>query len=126
MTYFEKNFITFAILFIVTLILLSIPLLVKSETITQIIAEKAHQYGVDPQLALYISYKESNWNPNAKGDYKNGKPTSFGIWQIHNPSQKGLTITQSYDLIISTNWAMKTMAKEGCKQWSTCQTSSSL
>lgn len=92
--------------------------------ITYFIATTAKMYGVDPQLALYVSYQESHWNPDAKGDYVGENPTSFGLWQIHNPETKKvrpLTIKQSKDIAISTFWAMQTWMEDGsCAQWSTC------
>lgn len=88
--------------------------------ITYFIATTAKMYGIDPQLALYVSWHESHWNREAVGD----KGTSFGLWQIHNPETKKvrpLTVEQSKDIAISTFWAMQTMMEDGsCRQWSTC------
>lgn len=100
------------------------PLVSYAETpmdnITQFIAETAKEYGINPQLALYVSYKESKWNPSAIGDHG----TSFGLWQIHNPTKKKirpLSIQEAKDYKISTRWAMQTMIEDGdCHQWSTC------
>lgn len=90
------------------------------QSIPQFIAETAKIYGIDPQLALYVSFKESGWNPQAIGD----EGTSFGLWQIHNPTSKKkmpLTTKQAHDINISTFWAMQTMLDDGgCFQWSTC------
>lgn len=81
------------------------------------IATVANEYGINPQTALYVSYKESSWDPQAVGD----KGTSFGLWQIHNPKDKGLTIAQATDIDFSTRWAMKKMKRDGgCMIWSTC------
>lgn len=89
-----------------------------TDFITAYIAQTAQAYGINPQAALLLSFKESHWNPKAVGD--NG--TSYGVWQIHNPVAKGMTIEQAEDINYSTNWAMKTMLKDGgCRQWSTCK-----
>lgn len=84
---------------------------------TELIALTAIKYGIDPKLALLVSWKESHWNTSAVGDYG----TSFGMWQIHNPKAKGLTVNQAEDPVFSTNWAMQTMVQDkGCREWSTC------
>lgn len=103
-------------------LLFFLPVVTQALTIPEIIATTAKQYGIDPQLALYVSYKESKWEPNAVGDHG----TSFGIFQIHNLKQKGLTIAQAEDPVFASNWSMKTMKEDGgCKQWSTCPEASS-
>ncbi len=90
------------------------------EIITDYIVTEALMQHVDPQMALTVAKAESDLNPQAVGDHN----TSFGIWQIHNPTQKSirpLSINEAKDIIVSTNWAMKTMKEDnGCKQWSTC------
>lgn len=94
-----------------------VPLTGFAMNIPLYIAETAKEYGIDPQLALYITYQESHWNTDAIGDHG----TSFGLWQIHNPKQKGLTVDQAKDVYQSTQWAMKTILEDsGCRQWSTC------
>lgn len=106
------KYIFIALLFI-------LPSLSYALDIPEFIALTATEYGINPQTALYISYKESNWDPKAVGDHG----TSFGLFQIHNPKQKGLTVAQAEDVYFSTVWAMKTMKYDGgCKQWSTCPT----
>lgn len=110
------------------LLVVFLPLLTHAEvdqSIPLYIAETAKAYGVDVQLALYVSWKESNWNCKVVGDHG----TSFGCWQIHNPTSKKvrpLTISQAHDLKISTLWAMQTWSEDGsCRQWSTCPQSDS-
>lgn len=96
------------------------------QSVPKYIAETAKAYGVDVQQALYVSWHESHWSLEAKGDYSTttGKYTSFGIWQIHNPTSKKvrpLTVSQAFDLETSTKWAMQTWSEDGgCFQWSTC------
>lgn len=73
--------------------------------------------GVDPQVTIGVAKAESGFNTEAVGDHG----TSFGVWQIHNPKQKGLTVEQCKDIIFSTTWSLNTMIKDGgCRQWSTC------
>lgn len=106
----------YTLLFLVVFLPLSVSAQVD-QSVPKYIAETAAQYGVDPQLALYISWQESHWNTEAMGDHG----TSWGVWQIHNPKEKGLNINQAKDLQFSTNWSMKTMLEDkSCRQWSTC------
>ncbi len=102
-----------------------VPFIVHAEvdqSIPKYIAETAKEYGVDVQMALYVSWHESHWNCDAIGDYGD----SIGCWQINKPTKKKirpLTVAQAKDLQISTKWSMKTMVEDkGCKQWSTCPT----
>lgn len=100
------------------------------ETIARIVAERGT---IEVQSALFITLKESTWNPTAKGDghlicklkkSKNyGKPIrSRGVWQINDCAHPEVTDKQAYDVTWSTHWAMDTMEKDGgCKQWSTCK-----
>jgi len=117
---FDSPFLTIILLLVSLFLIFLYPLFCHAESVPEYIATTAKEYGVDPQLALYISYKESNWNINAEGDFQNGLPTSFGIFQIHNPESKGLTKPDAENLIISVNWAMKELASGKCYLWSTC------
>jgi hypothetical protein len=85
--------------------------------LTDYIAAQATLSGVPVQMALHIANAESQLNKEAVGDHG----TSFGIFQIHNPQSKGLTVEQAKDILISTEWTMNTIKKDGgCRQWSTC------
>lgn len=56
----------------------------------------AHNLDVERFLATVDC--ESKFNPKAKGDYRNGKPTSFGIVQLRFPERDwGITIEQAYE-----------------------------
>ena len=112
----DSPFLTIILLLVSLFLIFLYPLFCHAESVPEYIATTAKEYGVDPQLALYISYKESQWNPNAIGDHG----TSFGVFQIHNPESKGLTPTQAKNLIISTKWAMQELAQGKCYLWSTC------
>jgi hypothetical protein len=51
--------------------------------------QNAIAMGASPTLAAYLAgsaYQESSFNPNARGDFVNGKPTSFGVMQVGSPS----------------------------------------
>jgi Transglycosylase SLT domain len=73
----------------------------------------ASQLGVDPLLALATAFQESGLNPNAKGDVtKGGRPTSFGLFQLHEGGELGqLTIEQALNPIINARRALATIAQ---------------
>jgi len=94
----------------------------STSTIEKLITTTAITYGINPKKALQIAWDESRLNPKAKGDYATSTGyTSFGIWQIHNVNEKGLTIEQAEDPVFSTNWAMQQLKEGHCKIWSTCK-----
>lgn len=86
------------------------------QQVAEYIATQANKYGVDPKLALYITWQESHWDCSQIGD----QGSSFGCWQIHLPESKGLTKPEAQDLIISTDWSLKQLAQDHCVLWSTC------
>src|SRR3990167_2951819 len=89
-----------------------LPVFVQAEvdqTVPHFIATTAREYGIDPQMALYVSYKESSWNCNAVGD----SSRSYGCWQIFLPAHPTVTKAQAKDLEWSTHWSMKRMVKDG-------------
>lgn len=47
----------------------------------------ASAHNLDAEKFLSVIECESRWNPKAKGDYRNGKPTSFGIVQLRFPER---------------------------------------
>ena len=115
------SFIPFVIyVLLLSVIFLTIVSKTKAETqidhITETIALTAQKYGVDVHTALYVSYMESHWDSTAIGDHG----TSHGLWQIHLPAHKDISKQQAHDLEWSTEWAMKEMAKNSCRAWSTC------
>lgn len=63
-----------------------------------IVASIAQKLGIDPRLAVADAYQESKLDVNAKGDYVNGTPTSFGLFQLHKGGELGnLTPDQAFD-----------------------------
>ncbi|MGZ4745610.1 MAG: transglycosylase SLT domain-containing protein [Oryzihumus sp.] len=66
--------------------------------VVQAIAKAAKEQGVPLSWAIAIAYHESGLNPQAKGDYVNGSPTSFGLYQLHEGGELGsLTPQQAFD-----------------------------
>jgi len=106
--------------YILCLILVLIPSLSFAEvdqSVPRFIAETAKQYGIDPGMALYVSWHESNWKCSVRGDGGHSR----GCWQISKIWHPKVSDKTAFSLEKSTHWAMKTMQKDGgCKQWSTC------
>ena len=67
----------------------------KDELHHLIVAE-CKEHGVAVELAEAIAMAESNYNPHALGDYKNGVPMSFGAMQCYlKGACSGLTPEQA-------------------------------
>lgn len=67
----------------------------------------ATAHNLDAKKFLDVIDCESRWNPSAKGDYRNGKPTSFGIVQLRFPERDwGMTKEEAMQPLR----AMETMA----------------
>jgi hypothetical protein len=85
-----------------------------------IATSSAEKYGLtkkETTRMLAVINCESLWNVNSKGDYINGKPTSFGLAQFHNPAKWGLTVKESYDPYIALD-LMSSVWKERYSEWS--------
>lgn len=102
--------------YLLFLCLIFLPVISQASTIPELIATEAVKQGVDPKLALYISYKESGWNTDAVGD----KGTSFGLFQLHDPESKGISIAQAEDPTFAIQWSIKQLKEGHCAIWSTC------
>ena len=81
--------------------------------VKQLIIEKSEEYKVNPQLALFIVQKESNFDPLAIGDEhltcnlskspNFGKPIrSRGLWQISDCSNWEVSDLEAFDIVSST------------------------
>lgn len=71
------------------------------------IAQAAKRYGVPYQLALATANQESGLNPYSEGDYSNGQPTSFGLFQLHEGGELGnLTPQQAFNPTTNANTAL--------------------
>ncbi len=97
-------------------LILFLPVITQALTIPEIIATTALKYGIDPKLALYISYKESGWDPSAIGDHGN----SIGLVQISKIYHPEVTRKQALDPVFSAEFLASELSKEKCHEWSTC------
>ena len=83
--------------------------LYTKQEMVRIATETALRYGLNVEKFLKVVGCESdNWKQKARGDYRNGVPTSFGLAQFHHPVRDwGMTIEQADDPV----YALERMAK---------------
>jgi len=110
---------------------------IAPQTIEERITDKALEYGVNPDLALYIASKESGIDLSTTTDYlpvrgdmhikcKDGSPVEArGIFQI-TQCHWGDSVSdqEADDVDFAIEWSMKHLAKgeKTCKQlWTTCR-----
>lgn len=91
----------------------------STTTASLILNAFAARYGADFDDLEAVAQCESNFDAGAKGDYENGKPTSFGIFQIHLPAHPEVTRAQALDPWFSIDWAAKQFAAGKQNMW-TC------
>lgn len=101
----------------------------REKTISEIIDEKALQYGVSAELVHYIVKKESQYNPKAIGDMnlickRTGKPVrARGILQITECWYPDVSDACAFDVECSLDRMLPVMKTDCESQWSTCQKS---
>ena|SRR5665213_1265770 len=88
---------------------------VSSSTIGALIDFDALYYGVDPNLMRDIIQRESLGNQYAVGDHG----TSFGLTQLHDIAQKGITKAEAFNPVFSINYLAEHLAAGQGKMWST-------
>jgi soluble lytic murein transglycosylase-like protein len=66
--------------------------MLSTSQIQQLVASSAIEQGVDPQLALSVAQKESNFNPNAVSS-----AGAVGVMQLMPGTAAGLGVTDSTD-----------------------------
>lgn len=92
---------------------------VPIENPKEIAVRIATSYHLNVDKFLAVINCESEWNTTAKGDYRNGKPTSFGLAQLHNPKRDwGITIEQAYVPEIALTLMAKAWNKGEAWRWS--------
>lgn len=82
------------------------------ETILEKIKPVLDRYDVPLRLISAIIQVESSWNPQAKGDYIGGQPTSFGLFQLHRGGQAPADRSDEElrDPVLNTRYAMPSIA----------------
>jgi hypothetical protein len=89
-----------------------VPVPGRGSSASAAIIAAAKRAGVDPLLALAAATQESGLNPKAKGDYVHGRPTSFGLFQLHEGGELGnLTPQQAFDATTNASIALAEFAK---------------
>ena len=75
------------------------------------IVGQAKALGVNVRTALATAWQESRFNSQAKGDVQNGRPTSFGLFQLHEGGELGnLTPQQAFDPNTNARTALTVVA----------------
>jgi hypothetical protein len=74
----------------------------------------ATEYGVDPNLALWIVKHESSFNPLAKGDGE----ASRGLWQISKIYHPEVSDEQAFGVKSSTAWSLERIRDGKINEWS--------
>ena len=76
---------------------------------------QAKEYGVNPDLALWIVKHESQFNPRAKGDGE----ASRGLWQISKIYHPEVSDAVAFNVKSSTEWSLGRIAAGKVNEWST-------
>lgn len=62
---------------------------------------------------------ESQWDTHAKGDFRNGIPTSFGLAQLHHPEKDwGLSIEEAFTPKIAIDTMAQAFKRGEQARWS--------
>jgi soluble lytic murein transglycosylase-like protein len=75
---------------------------------------QAVEYGVNPQLALWIVKHESQFNPRAKGDGE----ASRGLWQISKIYHPEVSDAAAFNVASSTQWSLGRIRSGKVNEWS--------
>jgi hypothetical protein len=76
---------------------------------------EATEFGVNPQLALWIVKHESEFNPRAKGDGE----ASRGLWQISKIYHPEVSDAMAFNVASSTEWSLERIRSGKANEWST-------
>ncbi len=76
---------------------------------------QALEYGVNPNLALWIVKHESQFNPHAKGDGE----ASRGLWQISRIYHPEVSDAVAFNVASSTEWSLERIRSGKANEWST-------
>ena len=79
------------------------------------VREQASEYGVNPNLAVWIVKHESQFNPRAKGDGE----ASRGLWQISRIYHPEVSDAVAFNVASSTEWSLERIRSGKVNEWST-------
>ncbi len=81
--------------------------------------EAAIKHGLNVSRFLAVIECESSWDTNAKGDYRKGEPTSFGLAQLHYPTRDwGIATSSAYVPEIALTLMAEAWVKNKQHKWS--------
>lgn len=78
--------------------------------ILDIIAQDAQAVGLPSWIPTIIAQRESSLNPNEPGDFVNGRPTSFGLFQLHRGGLAPSSLSDAQLLDPNTNASIAVQA----------------
>lgn len=78
------------------------------------VRRQAVEYGVNPNLALWIVKHESSFNPHAKGDGE----ASRGLWQISRIYHPEVSDAEAFSVASSTEWSLERIRSGKVNEWS--------
>lgn len=94
----------------------------SSSSVAFFVSGMAKIYGVDEQIALWITKKESTYawagnrfNPRILGDDGNSR----GLWQISKRWHPEVSDAVAFDIVSSTIWAMEHIRAGNTNEWTT-------
>jgi hypothetical protein len=87
----------------------------NAQAIKAYVQTEALEYGVNPNLALWIVKHESSFNPRAKGDGE----TSRGLWQISKIYHPEVSDAAAFSVASSTEWSLERIRSGKVNEWST-------
>lgn len=95
------------------------PVVYSTTTAEDILRAYAIKYAINGDEFVATAKCESKFRANAKGDYEDGVPTSFGVFQIHLSAHKEITKAQAMDPLFAIDWSAKEFAAGRAYEW-TC------
>lgn len=87
----------------------------STQQVKAYVRTEAVEYGVNPNLALWIVKHESSFNPQAKGDGE----ASRGLWQISKVYHPEVSDAAAFSVTSSTEWSLERIRKGKVSEWST-------
>jgi hypothetical protein len=87
----------------------------NAQEVKAYVRTQALEYGVNPNLALWIVKHESEFNPHAKGDGE----ASRGLWQISKIYHPEVSDAVAFNVAGSTEWSLDRIRSGKAREWST-------
>jgi len=87
----------------------------STQEVKAYVRTEAVEYGVNPNLALWIVKHESSFNPRAKGDGE----ASRGLWQISKVYHPEVSDVAAFSVTSSTEWSLERIREGKVSEWST-------